>query len=87
MLLPMVASAAGVEIDGIYYKLNSKDKEAEVSVNPNKYTGSVVIPETVTYNGRIYSVTSIGSIAFQFCSDLTSITIPNNIKTIGVHAF
>lgn len=58
------AFAEAVEIDGIYYNLVTKAKQAEVTENPNKYTGTVNIPETVTYNGVTYSVTSIGENAF-----------------------
>ena len=87
ILLPLVASADGVEIDGIYYNLVSKIKEAEVTSNPNKYRGTVVIPESVTYEGLNYNVMSIGSSAFYYCSGLTSINIPNNVKRIGASAF
>lgn len=59
--------AEAVEIDGIYYNLVTKIKQAEVTENPNKYTGTVNIPETVTYNGVTYSVTSIGDNAFRYC--------------------
>lgn len=48
----------------------------------NNYTGKVVIPESVTYNGKTYSVTSIGNGAFYGCTDLTSVTIPNSVTTI-----
>ena len=58
MLLPLLASADAVEIDGIYYNLKNI-KTAEVTSNPNKYSGSVVIPEKVEYEGTEYSVTSI----------------------------
>ena len=87
MLLPMAASAQSVEIDGIYYNLVSKIQEAEVTQNPNNYTGSVVIPEKVTYESVEYSVTSIGNHAFSHCSGLTSITIPNSVTSIGGFAF
>ena len=50
------------------------------------YTGTateVYIP--ATYNGL--PVTSIGDEAFQFCSNLTGITIPNSVTSIGKSAF
>ena len=87
ILLPLVASAETVEINGIYYNLITKGKIAEVTSNPNKYTGSVVIPEKVTYESVEYSVTSIGESAFDGCSGLTSVTIPNSVTSIGGSAF
>ena len=86
-LLPILASADSVEIDGIYYNLVTKAKVAEVTSNPNKYTGDIVIPESVTYNGITYNVTSIGDKAFVQCYSLNSIKIPNSVTSIGIEAF
>ena len=52
----------------------------------NTLEGSVEIPETVTYQGTTYTVTSIRDGGFGF-TNLTSITIPNNITYIGDFAF
>ena len=81
------AFAYDAEIDGIYYNLVTKAKQAEVTENPNRYTGAVKIPETVSYNNVTYSVTSIGYGAFYNCSGLTSVTIPNSVTSIGDYAF
>ncbi len=77
------------EVNGIYYSILSKDDlTCEVAESPNKnYTGSVVIPEQVSYAGKVFSVTSIGEHAFESCSGLTSVTIPNSVTRIGNLAF
>lgn len=85
----MVASEAfayDVCIDGIYYDCFSGMK-LSVTNGDNKYTGSIVIPESVTYAGETYSVTSIGQCAFSGCSGLTSVIIPNSVKNIYTEAF
>ncbi len=88
MLLPMVANADAVEIDGIYYNLVSKAEVAEVTKMPSgKYTGDVVIPEKVNHEGVDYDVTSIGSSAFSYSTGLTSVNIPNSVTSIGNSAF
>ena len=81
----------------IYYYLewNKNKQKYELSVtsydNPesdiNKYAGNVVIPESAVYKGISYPVTSIGSMAFNNCSDLTSVTIPNTVTSIDDSAF
>ena len=87
-LMPLLASADSVEIDGIWYHLVSKTKTADVAKKPSgEYSGAIVIPEKVTYNGEEYCVTSIGEGAFYSCTSLTSITIPNSVKSIGDVAF
>ena len=50
-------------------------------------TGSLTIPNSVSYGGNTYSVTSIGGHAFYGCSGLTSVTIPNSVTSIGSFAF
>ena len=86
-LLPLAASADAVEIGGIYYNLIPKGKVAEVTSNPKTYKGTVVIPDSVVYDGITYFVTSIGLSAFTDCSELLSVIIPNSVKSIGYGAF
>lgn len=84
-LLSMTLNADVVEIEGIYYKIEGL--EAEVTLNPDKYYGDVIIPTSINYRGFKYKVTSIGKWAFLGCDCLTSVIITNNIKTIGEGAF
>ena len=87
MLMPIMAFADAIEINGLYYNLITKDNVAELTSNPSKYTGNVVIPEIVSYNGVDYNVKSIGEKAFQHCTGLTSVSIPNSVTVIDEYAF
>ena len=93
MMLPFVASAHDIEVqnaDGvtIYYNYINDGKELEVTNNgASCYNGKVVIPEEVIYMNRTRKVTGIDDRAFHYCSDLTSITIPNTVTSIGKGAF
>ena len=75
---------ASVTINGIAYEL--KGTTATV-VSGGDYTGTIVIPASVTYSGTTYRVTSIGDGAFFDCTGLTSVTIPNSVTSIGGSAF
>ena len=81
------ALAYDVVIDGIYYTLIPKAKTAEVTSGEEEYSGEVVIPSSITVEGKEYTVTSIEREAFQACSGLTSITIPNSVTIIRDWAF
>lgn len=60
-LVATTASALSFEVDGILYDTND---DGTVEVVSNNYSGVVVIPNSVTYSGTTYSVTSIGGSAF-----------------------
>ena len=98
MLLPLVASAAYdiavVNSDSvtIYYKWINDGKELAVTQSSGlnqgeDYVGSVVIPDSVTYEGATYPVTCIKARAFVSSSRLTSVSIPSSMKTIEEGAF
>ncbi len=87
--------AHDAEIDGIFY--NFAGDSATVTYKGSsyysyedyleRYTGNVVIPESVTYNDISYRVAAIGDNAFYGCTGLTSVAIPNTVTMIGSRAF
>ena len=95
LLCATVATAHDFEVGGIYYNITSAAnrtvtvtyKGSSSNEYSNEYTGNVTIPESVTYNGTTYSVTSIGDYAFSYCSSLTSVVIGNSVTSIGTSAF
>ena len=90
MLLALVATTASAQdfmVDGIFYNILSEDDmTVEVTGSPYGYSGDVVIPAEVTYDGGTYSVTTIGFGAFYNCDALTSVSMPE-VTTIGDQAF
>ena len=78
------------QVGDLYYYLDKDNSQALVTSMPSasgKYTGDIVIPYSITYEAKTYSVTSIDQYAFSDCSGLTSITIPNSVTSIGGSAF
>ena len=95
LLLSVAVNAHDFEVNGIYYNITDADnKTVEVTykgsnfrAEPDEYIDGVVIPESVTYKGNSYKITSIGISAFRGCTGLTSIIIPNSLASIGDYAF
>lgn len=76
------------EINGINYRLDEDNLTAEVIEKTyNRYMGDIMIPEIVVFDELTYRVERIGDMAFNECYSLTSITIPNSVKSIGEETF
>ncbi len=91
ILIANCISASAIEFtdNGVRYSVNSDNKTVTVAGYPSgsKPTGDLTIPESVTYGGISYPVTSISYWAFNGCSGLTSVTIPNSVTDIEGGAF
>jgi hypothetical protein len=84
LILPfLVASLQAATVDDLYLALNYDSTEYNVSYCLENASGSLEIPET--YNGL--PVTSIGVRAFDDCTNLNSITIPDSVTLIADAAF
>ena len=81
LILPVETHAASAS--DLTFKLNSDGKSYSVSGCNTAATGELVIPST--YKGR--PVTSIGDEAFDGCSSLTSVEMPECVTSIGDGAF
>lgn len=92
--------SSDISIDGIYYNFDVAGSEAQVTFRGDEeddgwmyysasdlYVGDLVIPDSVTYEGATYKVTSIGKNAFAGSRQLTSIHFPASIKEFGFDVF
>lgn len=86
--------AHDVEVDGIFYNLFNGSNVANVTFqgeeyysSENEYTGDVVVPQTIMVDGITYTVKGVEKYSFRGCKELTSVTIPNSVESIGVECF
>lgn len=94
LLFSVWAIAQEAEINGVFYNFDKSLKTASVTFKglyadsyDNEYSGNVIIPTSVEYNGVKYNVTKIENNAFYKCSTLSSITIPEGVTEIGYNSF
>ena len=88
-LMAFHASAYDFEQDGIYYQIGSSGTSALVTykdTNYNSYSGTVIIPATVTNNGTTYTVAQINPYAFKNCTLLDELRVPELHRTDRHHA-
>lgn len=89
-------SSESVRIDKIYYQFHSDNTatvtnvryftEEDRSEMSAVYSGTVIIPEMVEYEGVSYTVTAIGNYAFSNCK-LKSLTIPHTVRQFYASSF
>ena len=83
--------SSGFEVGGLFYKTAKGYSMDFVEVTGNqgggKYSGDVVVPGTVEYDGITYTVKGVGNRAFEGCGDLRKVTISEGIYKIGAYAF
>ena len=80
-----------LKVDNVNYKIG-ENNTASVTKQNDDFSGDIVIQGQITYNGVVYTVTSIEDFAFykdmgRADYSMTSVTIPNTITSIGSDAF
>lgn len=68
----------------IRYRVTSTD-DLTVAVDTNSYTGRVVVPETVSYEGTSYTVTEVGE-AFRNTT-VTMVSLPASVTSLVAKSF
>lgn len=91
-LQPFTTAAHDFEVDGIYYEFLFNQiavtfQGDHLNDYPDCYSGEVIIPDSVTYEGTTYPVSVIGNSAFYGRTNLTSVHIPNTVTVIYSCAF
>ena len=73
-------------INGLRYIIHTDENYAVVT--SNKYNQPIiVIPTSITWEGKEYPVTELGDKCFEGCTNLKSITIPSSVTSIGSYCF
>ncbi len=91
-MLPVIAWAYGTTIDGLNYNFDDSNNTCTLTYTSNSgsvstYSGDIVVPETVTYEGVQYTVTAVDDYCFYRGTGITSVVLPNTITYIGTSAF
>ena len=74
-------------IDGLKYSKKNSEQVTLIGFDRNHNLKNITIPATVTIDSVEYTVSDIGTSAFQYGDSLVSVTIPNTIIEIGDYAF
>ncbi len=90
--IPAFAADGSVIVDEetsyIYRVISENDATVssagvQTTLNPT----DVVIPSTITYEGKTYTVVAVGDKSFDEVESIINVTLPETIKSIGVQAF
>lgn len=83
-----------VKVGDVYYFLDGKNLTASVTYGGEQFAPTpeydghdVVIPSTIEYDNKTFTVTQIGNEAFQNCELMKSIKLPETLISINENAF
>lgn len=80
VLCGFAVNAQTFDLEGITYKVSGTTVIVQAASSTiGSYAGDLVIPETVDYNGKTYTVASAAAKAFKENAAITSVQLPNSI--------
>ena len=74
------------KIGSYQYKITGASTVSMTGIKDNNIK-KVKVPKTVQIGGKTFMVTAIANNAFKRNTQITSVTIGDNVKTIGISAF
>ncbi|MBO4777994.1 MAG: leucine-rich repeat protein [Bacteroidales bacterium] len=92
LVLSVMAFAHDFEVDGFYYTRQSANT-VNISFKGSNYSssmaysGDVVVPDQVEFDGVTYTVVGVDDGTFNYCRELTSVVLPNTVTTLGNYVF
>lgn len=86
MCFPTLLWGNEVVQNGISYSIDEEKKTAE-AIGYDQSSSYVTIPSTITIDGKVYSVVSIGKSAFDSSDKLLEVTIEDGVEEIKKYAF
>ena len=87
VLANALAYAAPVQVDGLWYELNTTDHLAKVESGDYSSLTALNIPDAITYDNVSYTVVGVNYFAFTTGTNITSVTIGKNVTFIDMLAF
>ena len=89
MLAAIVEGELKEGFDGVlkYSYSTGSDEATVIQDDSYKELAEVTIPATATLGGKSYKVINVGNSAFMECYNLTSVTLPDGLVSIGNYAF
>lgn len=91
-VLSVMTFAHDFEVNGLYFT-KQKNNTVNISFKGTSYassmvySGDVVVPETVEFEGVTYTVVGVDDGTFNYCTKLTSVTLPKTVTTLGGYIF
>lgn len=78
-----LCATSNIELNGINYSIYGNSATVIKKNDGSKYSGSIVIPDSIIYSGNTYYVRYINS-SFVNCDELESIILPNTLYQLGL---
>ena len=83
----MGANPSGTQVGDLYYTFSGYKATVVGHSSSIDWASFTSIPDKVTYGGKTYTITSIGSKAFNGCTNLALTSLPSGLTSIGNTAF